>query len=114
MDAVVDYYFVAIERIGDAVAKIEEEIISEPKQASLIELYKLKREVIYLRKQVWPLRDMLNNLLRSESAFISANTQLFYRDLQDHTMRVIETVEKLQRPLKWHHGYLPQHECQQK
>lgn len=93
MDAVVDYYFVAIEKIGDAVAKIEEEIISEPKQQSLIELYKLKREVIYLRKQVWPLRDMLNNLLRSESQFISANTQLFYRDLQDHTMRVIETVE---------------------
>ncbi len=49
--------------------------------------------MIYLRKQVWPLRDMLNNLLRSESEFISANTLLFFRDLQDHTTRVIDTVE---------------------
>ncbi|PBQ31563.1 magnesium and cobalt transport protein CorA [Sphingobacteriaceae bacterium] len=93
MDAVVDYYFFTIEKIGDKVAKIEEEIITEPRQESLIELYKLKREVIFLRKQVWPLRDMLSNLLRSESDFISPNTQLFFRDLQDHTMRIIDTVE---------------------
>jgi magnesium transporter len=93
MDAVVDYYFNALEKIGDKIEKIEEEIINHPKRESLIELYGLKREVIYLRKQVWPLRDMLNNLLRSESEFITANTQLFFRDLQDHTTRVIDTVE---------------------
>lgn len=93
MDAVVDYYFHAIEIIGDKVAKIEEEIIREPKQSSLLELYALKREVIYLRKQVWPLRDMLSNLLRSESEFISDNTQLFFRDLQDHSTRIIDTIE---------------------
>jgi len=93
MDAVVDYYFHTIEQIGDKVAKIEEEIIHEPKQDSLIQLYRLKREVIYLRKQVWPLRDMISNLLRSESDYISPNTQLFFRDLQDHTTRIIDTVE---------------------
>ena len=93
MDAVVDYYFHTIEKIGDNVARIEEEIITEPKRESLLQLYKLKREVISLRKQVWPLRDMLSNLLRSESKFISSNTQLFFRDLQDHTMRIIDTVE---------------------
>ena len=93
MDAVVDYYFHTLDKIGDKVVKIEEEIIQEPKRESLIELYNLKREVMYLRKQVWPLRDMLSNLLRSESEFISQNTQLFFRDLQDHTTRVIDTVE---------------------
>lgn len=93
MDAVVDYYFNTIEKIGDKVAKIEEEIISEPKGESLIELYTLKREVIYLRKQVWPLRDLLSNLQRSESEFFSANSFLFFRDLQDHTTRIIDTVE---------------------
>lgn len=93
MDAVVDYYFNTIEKIGDKVERIEEEIINEPKRSSLIELYNLKREVIYLRKQVWPLRDMLSNLLRSETAFITANTQLFFRDLQDHSTRIIDTVE---------------------
>jgi magnesium transporter len=93
MDAVVDFYFHTIEKIGDKVASIEEEIIREPKQESLIELYHLKREVIFLRKQVWPLRDMLSNLLRSESEFLTNNTQLFFRDLQDHTTRIIDTVE---------------------
>jgi magnesium transporter len=93
MDAVVDFYFNAIEKIGDKIEKIEEEIITEPKRESLIELYRLKREVIYLRKQVWPLRDLLSNLLRSESEFITANTLLFFRDLQDHSTRIIDTVE---------------------
>lgn len=93
MDAVVDYYFNILEKIGDKVERIEEEIINEPKRESLIELYNLKREVIYLRKQVWPLRDMISNLLRSESDFITPNTQLFFRDLQDHSTRIIDTVE---------------------
>ena len=93
MDAVVDWYFNAIEKIGDKVEAIEEEIINDPKHESLIELYNLKRQVIYLRKQVWPLRDMLSNLLRSESHLITANTQLFLRDLQDHSTRIIDTVE---------------------
>jgi magnesium transporter len=93
MDATVDYYFHALEKIGDKVAQIEEEIISEPRHESLLGLYKLKREVIYLRKQVWPLRDMISNLLRSESEFISSNTLLFFRDLQDHITRIIDTVE---------------------
>lgn len=93
MDAVVDYYFSTIEKIGDKVEGIEEEIINEPRRESLIELYNLKRQVIYLRKQVWPLRDMINNLLRSETEFITENTQLFFRDLQDHSTRIIDTVE---------------------
>ncbi|MBL7932500.1 MAG: magnesium/cobalt transporter CorA [Bacteroidia bacterium] len=93
MDAAVDYYFNTVEKIGDKVAKVEEEIISEPKEESLLELYNLKREIIYLRKQVWPLRDMLSNLQRSESEFISSNSFIFFRDLQDHTTRIIDTVE---------------------
>jgi magnesium transporter len=93
MDAVVDYYFHAIEKIGDKIERIEEEIINEPRRESLIELYNLKREVIYLRKQVWPVRDLVNNLIRSESQLITSNTQLFFRDLQDHTSRIIDSVE---------------------
>lgn len=93
MDAVVDCYFNVIERIGDKVEHIEEEIMNEPKKESLNELYKLKREVIFLRKQVWPLRDMIGNLIRSETEFITPNTQLFLRDLQDHSTRIIDTVE---------------------
>lgn len=93
MDAVVDYYFNTVEQIGDKIEDIEEEIINNPQRASLIDLYNLKREVIFLRKQVWPVRDMISNLLRSETHFITDNTQLFFRDLQDHSSRIIDTVE---------------------
>ena len=93
MDAVVDCYFNAIEKIGDSLEGIEEEIMSDPKKESLIRLYGLKREVIYLRKQVWPLRDMINNLIRTENRLITDNTQVFFRDLQDHSTRIIDTVE---------------------
>jgi magnesium transporter len=93
MDAVVDWYFSAIEKIGDKVEDIEEEIIRAQTRESLVSLYNLKREVIYVRKQVWPVRDLVNNLIRSESVLMSAGTQLFLRDLHDHTSRIIDTVE---------------------
>ena len=93
MDAVVDYYFHVIEIIGDQVEVIEEEIMNKPKKESLNELYRMKREVIFLRKQVWPLRDMIANLVRSDSKFITPSTQLFLRDIQDHSTRIIDTVE---------------------
>jgi magnesium transporter len=93
MDAVVDVYFTAIEKIGDKLEVIEEEVISNPRMESLKQLYDLKREVIYLRKQVWPLRDMVSNLIRNENPLITDNTQIFLRDLQDHTTRIIDTVE---------------------
>lgn len=93
MDAVVDCYFNVIEIIGDKVEVIEEEIMNEPKKESLNHLYRMKREIIFLRKQVWPLRDMIANLIRSETKFITPNTQIFLRDIQDHSTRIIDTVE---------------------
>ncbi|MBK9283957.1 MAG: magnesium/cobalt transporter CorA [Sphingobacteriaceae bacterium] len=93
MDAVVDWYFIVIERVGDDLELIEEEIISDPQKHSIQELYELKRQIIHIRRQVWPLRDMLNNLNRSENELITENTHLFFRDLNDHTIRIIDTVE---------------------
>ncbi len=93
IDAVVDSYFNIIEKIGDAVEEIEEEIMNNANKNSLIKLYQLKRELIFLRKQVWPMRDMISNMIRSESDFISKNTQIFLRDLLDHSTRIIDTVE---------------------
>lgn len=93
MDAVVDWYFSALEKIGDKIAVVEEEIMHEPRQQSLVQLYKLKREIIYLRKQIWPVRDLISNMIRSESPFLTPSTMLFLRDLQDHSTRIIDTVE---------------------
>ena len=93
MDAVVDWYFIVIERVGDKLELIEEQIMSDPKNHSIQELYELKRQIIHLRRQVWPLRDMLNNLNRTENDIVTDNTHLFIRDLHDHSIRIIDTVE---------------------
>lgn len=93
VDAVVDSYFSVIEKIGDAVEEIEEEIMNNENKSSLKKLYELKRELIFLRKQVWPMRDMINSMIRSESDFLSKDTHIFLRDLLDHSTRIIDTVE---------------------
>jgi magnesium transporter len=93
MDAVVDCYFTAIEKIGDRIEVIEEEIISDSDKKSILELYRLKREMIYLRKQVWPMRDLINNMIRSETTLINASSDIYLRDLSDHVTRIIDTVE---------------------
>lgn len=93
MDAVVDCYFTAIEKIGDRIEVIEEEIISDSDKKSILELYRLKREMIYLRKQVWPMRDLINNMIRSETKLIHASSDIYLRDLSDHVTRIIDTVE---------------------
>lgn len=93
IDALVDYYFTIIEAIGDKIEKIEEDIINNPKKTSLLHLYQMKREMIYLRKQVWPMRDMINNMVRSETALIKESSDIYLRDLNDHVTRIIDTVE---------------------
>jgi magnesium transporter len=93
MDAVVDCYFHAIEKVGDIVEEIEEDIIANTDKKSLLQLYHLKREMIYLRKQVWPMRDMISNMVRSETKLIKPSTDVYLRDLQDHVTRIIDTVE---------------------
>lgn len=93
MDAVVDYYFTCIEKIGDKIEEIEEGIISNSDKKFLLELYHLKREMIFLRKQVWPLRDLLNNMVRSETHLINPTSDIYLRDLSDHVTRIIDSVE---------------------
>ena len=93
MDAVVDCYFTAIEKIGDKIEIIEEQIISDSDKKSILELYRLKREMIYLRKQVWPMRDLINNMIRSETTLINPTSDIYLRDLSDHVTRIIDTVE---------------------
>ncbi|MFO0321731.1 MAG: magnesium/cobalt transporter CorA [Bacteroidota bacterium] len=93
MDSVADCYFTCIEKIGDKIEEIEEDIIDDTDKKSLLELYHLKREMIYLRKQVWPLRDMINNMIRSETNLMNPSTDIYLRDLSDHVTRIIDTVE---------------------
>jgi magnesium transporter len=93
MDAVVDHYFLILENLGDDIEILEEELIENPTVDTMQTIHDLKREMIYLRKQIWPIREIINNLVKSESPLIEASTHVYFRDVYDHTIQVIDTIE---------------------
>jgi len=95
VDSVVDHYFTVLETVGDATERVELEVMQNPTRDTMHRLHGLKREMLVLRRAVWPVRDMVNALLRSESALIDPQTRVFVKDVYDHTVRVIDTVEIL-------------------
>jgi magnesium transporter len=93
IDAIIDNYFIILEHIGDKVEGMEEELVSNPKPVTLQAIHHLKRELLFLRKSVWPLREVVSGLQRDESHLINESLQVFLRDLYDHTIQVIDTIE---------------------
>jgi magnesium transporter len=95
MDSIVDNYFTVLEDVGDEIEDLEEEVVSSPTSETLKGIHRLKRELIFLRRAVWPVRETVNAMLRDESELVSVETRVFLRDLYDHTIHVIDTVETL-------------------
>jgi len=93
MDTVVDNYFVIFEKFGDRIEALQEVLIARPEPENLRELNVLKQEVLYLRKSVWPLREVVSTLQRGDSPLVQKSTGLYLRDLYDHTIHVIDTLE---------------------
>jgi len=93
IDAVVDNYFVVLEKLGEIVEDMETELIADPTSRTMQVIHVLKREMIHLRKSVWPLREVISGLERCESPLIKKKTGMFLRDVYDHTIQVIDTVE---------------------
>jgi magnesium transporter len=93
MDAIVDHYFLAVERIGDRVEMYEERILTDPQPNDIQEIHRFKRELLPLRKAVWPLREVLGAIAKSDSQLLRPETRVFWRDLYDHTVQVIDMVE---------------------
>ncbi|MEX2493600.1 MAG: magnesium/cobalt transporter CorA [Nitrospirales bacterium] len=93
LDAVVDNYFFVLEALGEEIESLEERVMKQTGQESLQSLHELKREMILLRKSVWPLREVVGRLSRGESSLVRQNTQVYLRDVYDHTVQVIETIE---------------------
>ncbi len=92
LDAVVDDYYKVLERIGDRLEELEEELMASPAPKTLHAVYALKREVINLRKSVWPLRELIGGLQR-ERDLVRESTGVYLRDLYDHAVQVLDTVE---------------------
>ncbi|MDP8214415.1 MAG: magnesium/cobalt transporter CorA [Candidatus Euphemobacter frigidus] len=93
VDSVVDYYFFILEKLGDKIEEVEEELVSDPKPETLQMIHSLKRELLFIRKSVWPLREVISGLQRGEYSLISDATVIYFRDVYDHTIQVIDTVE---------------------
>ena len=95
LDSIIDNYFVILEKLGERVEEVEAELTADPSVKTLDAIRRLKREAIYLRKSVWPLRTVINNLERGENPLIDPSTLIYLRDVYDHTIHVIDTIETL-------------------
>ena len=94
LDTIVDRIFILIDSLDDAVTTLEDSILSsESRQDSLNTIQRLKREIIGIRRYTSPLRDLMAGLLRSESDLVHENTHIYLRDVSDHAIRVIESIE---------------------
>lgn len=93
IDAIVDHYFVILEALGDKIEYLETELLDDPTREILEIIHEMKREMIYLRKQIWPIREMINSLAKGESSLVNDSTRLYLRDVYDHTIQVIDTIE---------------------
>jgi len=93
IDAIVDGYFLILEKLGENIEDVEETMMSNPTPETLHSIHRLKRKMISIRKSVWPLREAVSTLERSDSSLIQDPTRIYLKDVYDHTIQVIDTVE---------------------
>ena len=92
-DAIIDNYFIILEKMGEKIEVLETELLKNITPETMHKIHQLKRELIFLRKAVWPLREISGWLLREDSALIKQPTKIFLRDMYDHTIQVIDSIE---------------------
>jgi magnesium transporter len=93
LDVVVDGYFVLLEKLGDGIEVLEEELVEDPRIETLHKLYDMKQEMVILRKNIWPLREVISRIERVESGFFTESTRFYLRDVYDHTIQAIDAIE---------------------
>lgn len=92
IDNVVDSYYVILEQIGDRIDVLEEELMADPTPHTLQAVYGMKREILHLRKSIWPLREVVGGLQRGKD-LVRETTGVYLRDLYDHIIQVVDVVE---------------------
>ncbi len=92
LDAVVDGYFPSLERYGDRLDALEEDVLSNPGQQTMAEIHKIKRELHALRLCVWPMREVFAKL-STQVEMVRDETRFFYRDCQDHVVQILDIIE---------------------
>jgi magnesium transporter len=93
IDSTVDHYFKFLEDLGEEIEELEEEIVGSPKMSTMRQVHALKLELIMLRRVIWPLREAIGALLRSDNKLISKKTKIYLRDVYDHVIYTIDQIE---------------------
>ena len=100
IDAVVDHYFVVLEKFGEKIEILDEEVMNNPSKKLLVQAHDLKKENMQLRKMLWPAREMVLNMIRSDSDLITETNTIYLRDVHDHINKANDTVEQFRESLE--------------
>ncbi len=93
VDAIVDNYFIVLESFGEATEDLEETVLASPTTETLATIKNLKRDLLFMRRGIWPLREVISGLRHSESPLIQQNTRLYLQDVYDHTIQVMDSLD---------------------
>lgn len=93
IDALVDHYFIVFESFGDKIEDLENEILQDPDEQISIQIQELKKEIYKIRKSVFPMREVISRYERSDHKLMKDETRHYIRDVHDHSIQIIETVE---------------------
>ncbi len=93
IDTIVDHYFVVMEKLGDKIEILEEEIIKTPNTRSLAKINQLRKELIVLKRSIAPVRELVNGFIKSDSNLIDDNTKKYFKDIYDHVVQANDLVE---------------------
>jgi len=93
LDAVINNYFVILDSLRERIENIEENVVLDPNPEMLKVIHLLKKELVFIRKLVWPVRELVNDLQNSESPLIEETTTIYLKDLYYHVLRVVDTIE---------------------
>lgn len=93
IDSIVDRYFLVLEKLGERIEELEIELVNNPTSKTLHQIHKVKRELLALRKILWPTREIVNLIERSQPNLIHESTHFYLRDVYDHIYEIIDTLE---------------------
>ena len=93
LDAAIDGYFPLLETMGEAIETLEDSVVTDPDRRQVEQLHHIKRDLLVLRRAIWPLRELLGALLRDETSVITPATRPYLRDTYDHTVQLMDIVE---------------------
>ena len=99
VDGTVDNYFTVLEKLGEQIELLEEEVVTDPQPSTLQKIHHFKREMLYIRRCIWPLREVIAALAKKESPLIKESTEIYLRDVYDHVVQIIDSVETFREML---------------